>query len=165
MWRQQLVGVAGVQSGPTPDEDGGVTTADAVAIAPLQDRGRIPLLLRGYDVCQQLPPWSACRGVLKGSNAASNAPRSVMKPDALSPYLPNELRTNGATDRHRKPRNVLCSTFPCAVNQLPFKRRCRHSGGNCALQTERTPNSIRKQQQQHTDKLRFSDFQAGSQHL
>jgi len=158
VWRQQLVGVAGVQSGPTPDEDGGVTTADAVAIAPLQDRGRIPLLLRGYDVCQQLPPWSACRGVLKGSNAASNAPRSVMQPDAFSPYLPNELRTNGATDRHRKPRNVLCSTFPCAVNQILF-------GGNCALQTERTPNSIRKQQQQHTDKLRFSDFQAGSQHL
>jgi len=65
---------------------GGITTADAGAVARLNVRGGIPSLGRGCDVTEQLRHRVAFRGVAERSSAASNALRGVlMKPDASSP--------------------------------------------------------------------------------
>jgi len=74
--------VKGVHSGSTQNEVGSITTADAGAVARLHDHGGIPSLGCGCDVSEQLAAVES----LKGSNAASNALRSLlMKPDAFSP--------------------------------------------------------------------------------
>ena len=92
----------GVQSGPTPNEVGSITTADAGAVARLHDRGGIPGWVAAAMSFSSCDTGSPAMESLKGSNSASNALRSVlMKPDAFSPVPPNELSSyewdNGAT--------------------------------------------------------------------
>jgi len=78
-----LGGVTGVQSGPTPNQVGGITTVDAGAVARLHDRGGIPSLGRGCDVSEQLCHGVACRGVAERVERCQQ--RASQCADAFSP--------------------------------------------------------------------------------
>jgi len=89
----------GVQSGPSPNEVGSITTADAGAVARLHDRGGIPGWVAAAMSLNSCNTGSHAVESLKGSNSASNALRSVlMMPDAISPLPPNELSSHEWND-------------------------------------------------------------------